>query len=189
MKERVLKEYFSIPNLMGYFRILLIPVYLFLYIRAETTEEYYMAAVVLLVSFLTDLFDGKIARKLNQVTELGKFLDPLADKLTQGAVFVCVTMKYKWMWLLVGLFFIKEGFMGIMGLLMLRHNGRKLDGAMWFGKVCTAAIYVVLFVVLLFPQMSEQIANGIIFACALLMLWTLGCYIPVFRKMWKEKAV
>ena len=63
MKERVLKEYFSIPNLMGYFRILLIPVYLFLYIRAETTEEYYMAAVVLLVSFLTDLFDGKIARR------------------------------------------------------------------------------------------------------------------------------
>ena len=102
---------------------------------------------------------------------------------------MCVTMKYKWMCLLVGLFFIKEGFMGIMGLLMLRHNGRKLDGAMWFGKVCTAAIYVVLFVVLLFPQMSEQIANGIIFACALLMLCTLGCYIPVFRKMWKEKAV
>ena len=43
MKERVLKEYFSIPNLMGYFRILLIPVYLFLYIRAETMEEYCMA--------------------------------------------------------------------------------------------------------------------------------------------------
>lgn len=183
------EEWFTIPNLLGYFRLIMIPVFVYLYLHAETLMEYYYAAAAIGISGLTDLFDGKIARKLNQVTELGKFLDPLADKLTQGAVFVCVTMKYKWMCLLVGLFFIKEGFMGIMGLLMLRHNGRKLDGAMWFGKVCTAAIYVVLFVVLLFPQMSEQIANGIIFACALLMLWTLGCYIPVFRKMWKEKAV
>ena len=85
MKECVLKEYFSIPNLMGYFRILLIPVYLFLYIRAETTEEYYMAAVVMLVSFLTDLFDGKIARRFDMVTEFGKILDPVADKVdTRG---------------------------------------------------------------------------------------------------------
>lgn len=183
------EEWFTVPNLLGYFRLIMIPVFVYLYLHAETVREYYYAAAAIGISGLTDMFDGKLARKLNQVTELGKFLDPLADKLTQGAVFLCVTIKYKMMWLLVALFLIKEGFMGIMGLVMLRHNGQKLDGAMWFGKVCTAALYVVLFIVLLFPELPERVANVIILGCAALMLWTLGCYLPVFRKMWKRTAV
>ena len=123
MKERVLKEYFSIPNLMGYFRILLIPVYLFLYIRAETTEEYYMAAVVLLVSFLTDLFDGKIARRFDMVTEFGKILDPVADKLTQGAMAISFSYKYPVMGILL-LCFRKRVLMAILGLYMMKKNYR-----------------------------------------------------------------
>ena len=93
---------------MGYFRILLIPVYLFLYIRAETTEEYYMAGVVLLVSFLTDLFDGKIARRFDMVTEFGKILDPVADKLTQGAMAISFSYKYPAMGILLFVFLGKS---------------------------------------------------------------------------------
>ena len=79
------KEIFSIPNLMGYFRILLIPVFSWIYIHADGVSDYYMAAVLVGISGLTDMFDGKVARKFNMITELGKFIDPLADKLTQGA--------------------------------------------------------------------------------------------------------
>ena len=122
MKECVLKEYFSIPNLMGYFRILLIPVYLFLYIRAETTEEYYMAAVVMLVSFLTDLFDGKIARRFDMVTEFGKILDPVADKLTQGAMAISFSYKYPAMGILLFVFLGKECLMAILGLYMMQKK-------------------------------------------------------------------
>lgn len=78
------KEIFSIPNLMGYFRILLIPVFTWIYVQADSVSDYYTAAVLVGISGLTDMFDGKVARKFNMITELGKFIDPLADKLTQG---------------------------------------------------------------------------------------------------------
>ena len=90
MKKFTKKEIFSIPNIMGYFRILLIPVFCYLYITAESEREYLYAAFVVLISSLTDLFDGKIARRFNMITELGKALDPIADKLTHGALAVCL---------------------------------------------------------------------------------------------------
>lgn len=142
------KEIFSIPNLMGYFRILLIPVFSWIYIHADGVSDYYMAAVLVGISGLTDMFDGKVARKFNMITELGKFIDPLADKLTQGALVLCFAVRYPLMRAVLALFILKEGFMGIMGLLLL-PRGKKLDGAMWFGKVCTAVLYVLLFILLL----------------------------------------
>lgn len=83
MKQNLKNEYLSIPNLMGYFRILLIPLYLYLYICAKS---YRLAIFIMLLSFLTDFLDGKIARRFDMVTEFGKILDPVADKLTQGAL-------------------------------------------------------------------------------------------------------
>ena len=83
MKPFNTKERFSIPNLMGYFRLLLIPVFCYLYLAKEA---YHWAAGVVLLSSLTDLFDGRIARKFNMITNLGKALDPIADKLTHGAL-------------------------------------------------------------------------------------------------------
>ena len=81
MKPFNTKERFSIPNLMGYFRLLLIPVFCYLYLAKEA---YHWAAGVVLLSSLTDLFDGMIARKFNMITNLGKALDPIADQLTHG---------------------------------------------------------------------------------------------------------
>ena len=140
MKKFSKKEIFSIPNMMGYFRILLIPVFCYLYITAESEKDYMWAAFVVLISSLTDLFDGKIARRFNMITELGKALDPVADKLTHAALAVCLATRYPLMWLLIALMAVKEGYMGIMGILFFR-KGKMLDGAMWFGKVCTALLF------------------------------------------------
>ena len=87
MKPFNTKERFSIPNLMGYFRLLLIPVFCYLYLAKEA---YHWAAGVVLLSSLTDLFDGKIARKYNLVTNFGKFMDPLADKLLVCSALICL---------------------------------------------------------------------------------------------------
>ena len=62
------KEIFSIPNLMGYFRILLIPVFTWIYVQADSVSDYYTAAVLVGISGLTDMFDGKVARKFNMIT-------------------------------------------------------------------------------------------------------------------------
>lgn len=188
MKRRIDKrEIFSIPNLMGYFRILLIPLFSWLYCTADSTGDYYAAAAVVGVSGLTDMFDGKIARRFNMITELGKFIDPLADKLTQAALLICLAVRYPLMRAVLVLFVIKEGFMLIMGALLL-PRGKKLDGAMWFGKVCTAVLYAVLFLLLLLPGIGRETANVLIAVCGVFLLFSFLMYIPVFRKMWKESG-
>ena len=179
------REIFSIPNLMGYFRILLIPLFSWMYCTADSTGDYYAAAVVVGISGLTDMFDGKIARRFNMITELGKFIDPLADKLTQAALLICLAVRYPLMRAVLVLFVIKEGFMVVMGALLL-PRGKKLDGAMWFGKVCTAVLYAVLFLLLLLPGIGIAAADVLIAVCGVFLLISFLMYIPVFRRMWKE---
>ena len=171
------KELLSIPNLMGYFRLIMIPVFVWLYLKASTDADYYRAAIVMGISSITDMFDGMIARKFNMITEF-----PLADKLTHGAILLCLWSRYPLILLLLVLFVLKEGFMLVMGAIKLRE-GKKLNGAKWFGKCCTALLFVVLFLLLLFPHMSLVTVNVLILLCAAAMFITLLLYIPVFRSM------
>ena len=183
-----LKDALNIPNLMGYFRLILIPVFAFTYLTARSRPQYIMAVMFLALSALTDVFDGPVARYYHMVTELGKFLDPLADKLTLGVVFLCMTTRFSWLWLLVGLYIVKEGFMGIMGLITLKVKKTKLDGAMWFGKLCTASSFIVMLLLLLFPKMPVTAANILILICGAIMVFTLIMYIFKFRIMWKTAS-
>ena len=169
------KEYFSIPNLMGYFRILIIPVFLYLYYKAATPQDYLIAFLVLAVSLITDLLDGKIARKFNMVTDFGKALDPIADKLTQGALAIAVSFRYPFILLFLVLFVCKEAYMGIMGL-YLKKKRNAWNGAKMHGKICTVVIDVVTFSLLLFPNISDTIANVLILAMILVMCYSLARY-------------
>ena len=182
MKHCSKKELLSLPNLMGYFRLAMIPVFVWLYLHAVTDADYYGAVLAVGISSLTDLFDGMIARKFNMITEFGKFLDPLADKLTHGAILLCLLSRYPLILLLVILFVAKEGYMLVMGALKLRQ-GKKLNGAMWFGKCCTALLFLVLFILLLFPELPVYLVNGLILLCGGVMAGTLVLYIPVFRRL------
>lgn len=69
------KEILTIPNLLSIFRLLLIPVYVVIYLNATEPMHYTIAGLILAVSCLTDLIDGKIARKFNMITTVGKFLE------------------------------------------------------------------------------------------------------------------
>ncbi len=157
------KEVFSIPNILSFFRLLLIPVFAWVYLTAEAKGELYFAAIVVVISGITDFLDGLIARKFNMITELGKFLDPLADKLTQGTLFLCLALRYPLMWVLLLMWMIKDGFMGIMGLILLKKRHTKLDGAKWYGKVCSAIIYVAVLLILFFPDVfSPDSLNAVV---------------------------
>ena len=185
MKNMNKKDFFTIPNIIGYVRILLIPVFCWVYIHAETSADYMWATGIVLFSSFTDLFDGMIARKFNQVTELGKFLDPLADKLTHAAMALCLAFRYPLMWALLVLMAVKEGYMAVMGIKFLKV-GRKLDGAMWFGKVCTATLFTGMVVLFFFYDLRPMTAGLIIALMMAVMVFTLCKYIPVFRKMKEE---
>ena len=177
------KEIFSIPNIMGYIRILMIPVFAALYLRAETTAEYRLAALVLGISSLTDMLDGLVARKFNMITELGKLVDPIADKLTHAGVTVCLATQIRQVWLLVGLLVIKEVSQAIVCWVKYKQTGKKLSGAKWYGKVCTTVLFVVLVALIWFPNMAAAWVNGLTALCAVLIVATWVLYIDTFRHL------
>ncbi len=143
----------TIPNLLSVIRIILIPVFLVLFLKGS-----YLAAVIILaVSGLTDLFDGKIARAFNQVSNLGKLLDPVADKLTQITLAIAYFFYFhgsddallrggSW---LFWVFVLKELLMLIGGLLLLTHDITP-TAAVIYGKAATMAYYIVMILLLLF---------------------------------------
>ena len=176
----------NIPNLLTLLRVALIPVF-FLLFYLPFSWSYWAASGVFAIAAVTDWLDGYLARRWEQGTPFGAFLDPVADKLTLGAMILCLAFRYENMRWLVGLFIVKEGFMGIMGLLLSHYRGRKLDGAKWYGKVCTAFSYVVMFVLFFFLRLPLSLVNALIVCCGVLMVAAWMLYVPVFVKMWKEK--
>lgn len=172
------QEVFTIPNILTYFRFLFIPVFVWQYLGGN----YLVAGIALALSGLTDLFDGKIARKFNMITELGILLDPVADKLTEGAVLLCLTVKYPEMWLLIGIYLLKEGFMTIAGAIMLRKN-KKLGGAMWFGKICTVVFYLSTLVLTFWQNMPRNTAMALMIICGALMLFAFVRYAILYFYM------
>lgn len=179
------KELLAIPNLLGYFRIVLIPLFAYVYLNASSIADYNLAALIVILSGITDFLDGYIARHYNMITEFGKFLDPLADKLTQAALLICVTDRFPALWYLVAIFAVKEGVMALAGVLLLRKN-KKLDGALWYGKVSTAVLYVVLVVLIFVPMIDIKLANTFIAICGGLMIFAFIRYMMEYYKMWSE---
>ena len=154
------KEILTIPNLLSLFRIALIPVYLHIYLNADSPGDYTTAAVILAVSCLTDMVDGKIARKFNMITNLGKVLDPIADKLTQLALMICLSLSRKPIRLLLCLFLIKE-FFQFCAMVGSYYHGKALNGALMSGKISTTVLFTSLGLMILFPNLSDRTVNVI----------------------------
>ena len=167
------KDFFTIPNMLSLFRLLLIPVYVLIYLNADEDIDYYLAGGILAVSCLTDLIDGKIARHFNMVSNLGKMLDPFADKMTQFSLIICLIVRYhnKYPILipLTVLFVIKELFQLIAGLFIV-SRGKILAGALITGKISTAVLFISLILMVMFPTMPSTVTNIVITLDTLVLL-------------------
>lgn len=173
------EDLFTIPNILGYFRILLLPI-----IGVAVVKDWYGVKVGLLaVSGLTDFLDGKIARKFNQVTELGKVLDPIADKLTLCVLFFCLAIRDPYARMIVVLMAGKEVFMGVMQLYVCHRTGRTTGGALWFGKVCTFTMFLSLLAFLFWRGMPEgaKLALTVVSCAVILFAWVM--YAGEFYRM------
>ncbi len=153
-------EILTIPNLLSLFRLVLIPVYARIYLTATQDYQYGIAGGIMALSCLTDLIDGKIARHFNQITNLGKILDPLADKITQFALTFCLSLKYPVLNPVLALFIVKEVFQLVVGLAFLLQ-GRMLSGALPAGKVCTTVLFISLIALVLFPNLDPRAVDAI----------------------------
>lgn len=173
------KEIFTIPNLLSLFRLLLIPVYMTIYLNADKPTDYYLAAGILAISCLTDLVDGFIARRFNMISNIGKLLDPIADKLTQFTLIVSLAFRYPVLRYLIGLFVVKESFQLIAVSLNLRKK-KMLDGALLTGKVCTTVLFTSLIAMVLIPTLKESTVTVIAVIDAVFMLIAFGDYVLAF---------
>lgn len=166
--HRILKknEILTIPNLLSLVRLAMIPLIVWLYCGAK---NYYAAIGVILLSGATDVIDGWIARHFNMVSDFGKILDPVADKLTQATLLLCLLSKYKLMWALVVLFAVCEiGKLSLGAVVMKKHD--EVNSAKWYGKVNTVMIYAIMMILILFPNMNSAIADALITLCGAVML-------------------
>lgn len=176
------KEIFTIPNLLSLFRLILIPVYVVIYLNAQTRWDYALSAGILAVSCLTDMIDGKVARHYNMISTVGKVLDPVADKATQFTLIVCIANEFPVLWSLSGLFIIKEGFQLIAGLITYR-NGKMLKGALMSGKICTTVLFIsLILMVLLHEHMTHTMVVVITAVDAVFMLISFVHYAFTYYK-------
>ena len=176
--RQIRAEAFSIPNILSYFRLLLIPLFIVLYVQEDFTE----ALITLAASGLSDILDGRIARKYDMVTDLGKVLDPVADKLTQCAMMLCVAMRYPAMWWLLGLHVVKETVMLIMGWYVLKRTDT-VNSAIWVGKLCTGVIYAVMMLHVILPHLPQPVSVGCTVVCAGLIVLSLIVYTARYVKI------
>ena len=173
------KEILTIPNLLSLFRLVLIPVYVIIYLNAATATDYYIAGGILAVSCLTDALDGKIARHFDMISNLGKILDPLADKATQLTLILCLAIKHPILWSLVALFVVKEGFQLVAGLMILKQ-GKILSGALMAGKVSTAVLFISLILMVLFPQLDPLAVDIITAVDGIALLISFIAYVRLY---------
>ncbi len=184
----------TIPNWLSFIRIALIPVFVVLFLKGQILT----AVIIMICAALTDLFDGKIARKFNQVSNLGKILDPIADKLSQMAIVVVLIVTYwdnaiKYLFMF---FIVKELIMIIGGAILLSLGMRPTAAEIW-GKVATNVFYIGMIFILAFgkngalcditgftlPDVVTWILVTISAICTLISL--LG-YAPGFIRQLKE---
>lgn len=178
------QELFYIPNLLTYLRFLLVPAFVILYFNGY--NEWAVGA--LLMSIISDFLDGKAARALNQVSELGILLDPVADKVTQGVVVICLGITYPMLWYLFAIEFVKEAFMAIAGAVTIKKKHIKFGGAKWYGKVGTGITDGTLLLLLLFPGMPDNYRLTLVVFCGTWMLVTLMLYAHNYWGMWHGRT-
>ncbi|MDF2510600.1 MAG: hypothetical protein K0S04_466 [Herbinix sp.] len=183
-----IKDLWTIPNILCYIRFLLIPVFIILYIKATTPSEYLRAAIIVLISGLTDFLDGFIARKYHMITDLGKIIDPLADKLTQASLIFVLIVKIKWMYLLLIMFLLLQLFLVIAGLVMLK-KGTKLNGSKWFGKVSTTVFYAVMLILVSIPTLNYHTTNTLMMVCGAFLLLSMLLYMKEYIMMYRGLRV
>lgn len=193
-----IRDITKLPNILTVIRIMLIPLFVIIFLWANGNIElnlkhinkqngYIIAAAIMILSGLTDMADGLIARKFNMITDLGKVIDPFADKLTQAAVVVCLIFRYCDIWILIAalfaLIFIKEILMLIMGVMFLR-KGQDLGGARWYGKLATIIFYFQVIVLIGAPVLSNLTA--IVMFCIMIAA-TLLSFIMYMREYYRLK--
>lgn len=174
----------NVPNTLSLLRLAMVPVFAAVFFMPGPYAHYWAAGVYAL-AFLTDIADGWIARHFNQITRLGRILDPLADKMMTFTVIICITVAGIIPAWAVVVFFCKEAAMGI-GAMKMLHKIDDVMPANWLGKVSTFVFFAVCAALMLFPTIPRVWATALISVAlgltVLAFLYYLWIYLAVLGK-------
>ncbi|MFR8767211.1 MAG: CDP-diacylglycerol--glycerol-3-phosphate 3-phosphatidyltransferase [Eubacterium sp.] len=154
----------NLANKLTTFRVLCIPIFVVFMLIESIPYNYYLAAIVFIVASITDLFDGKIARKYHLVTNFGKFMDPLADKMLVSAALICLTPKMIPSWVVI-IIISRELF--ISGFRMLAADQGIVLAAGWWGKFKTAFSMVMIIVLIV----NTPLNNSVLYIIGQVLIW------------------
>lgn len=154
----------NLANKLTTFRVLCIPIFVVFMLIESIPYNYYLAAIVFIVASITDLFDGKIARKNHLVTNFGKFMDPLADKMLVSAALICLTPKMIPSWVVI-IIISRELF--ISGFRMLAADQGIVLAAGWWGKFKTAFSMVMIIVLIV----NTPLNNSVLYIIGQILIW------------------
>ena len=184
------KKIFTVPNILSMFRIILVPIIVWIYFDSRIKDHYLLALVLVFISALTDVLDGIIARKFNLITDLGKILDPIADKLTQFVVVFCLACDYPLMTVVAVIIFAKELLM-LIGAVIFVKRGNETPYARWWGKLTTVVLYATMlmfilssFLMVTLPEWLSVTAISLCIAC---LVFSFLNYALVFIEAKKSK--
>ena len=169
-------DLFTVPNLLTYMRFVLVAPFIYFFLQ----QNYIAAAVCIGISGLTDCFDGLLARKLNQVTSLGKILDPIADKVTLFSVALCMLIYI-------------PSLLPLLGILMFFLLIKRITppAAKWYGKFATVVFYfsvtTIIFLKAVFQYESPVLVIVLFVLTAIVMVFALVKYSIMFFALLREK--
>lgn len=177
----------NIPNILSVIRILLVFVFLFVFF---VIDNIYLALLIFLIAGATDVVDGYLARANNWITNLGKILDPFADKLMQCTVLVSLWIKdIVPLWFVIP-FFVKELFTLIIGLIVIRRRSVNVVSK-WYGKFAVCLFYATIAVSIIFKEflLQHQVLKIIIFIPAVVFaIGALVAYVKHYAYLKKESV-
>ena len=172
MKDRFRKLFtnvWNIPNVLTMLRIILIPVFVAVFFSTPHDRDKIAALVIFAAASITDMFDGMLARKLNQITDFGKLFDPLADKVMVVTAMVCQALIGVFPWIAIIIVGVKELIMMLGGIFMLSKNVVVYSN--YVGK--TAQVFFIASLLLSFFHPSLAAGNVCLFGMTIdcVLLW------------------
>ena len=166
----------NLANKLTLFRVIIVPFFVFFMCFTGIEHRYLYALILFIIASLTDMLDGKIARKYNMITSFGKFLDPLADKILVAAALVCfVELKWTSAWV-VFIILAREFVVSGVRLVAAGSDKKVVIPAGWLGKIKTAVTMVAICVILF---LHILVSFGVIFDDSHFHAEMQGAYFPI----------
>lgn len=168
----------NIPNILSVFRICLVPIFIYFFI---VLERHITAISIFLIAGFTDVVDGILARKNNWITDIGKILDPFADKCMQIAALVCLSLTGMLSWWITGVLIFKEVILLVGGFGALKAKKVYVQSG-WYGKAGTVAFYIAVVLLVTVKNMPDSAKFVIGTFLIAFMLFALIMYLINYKK-------